>query len=1065
MVVNDQEPHFPATQYEDIRDNGFEHLNYEAEDDERARRRLRDREQRTADNLAAENSIIKEITCINFMCHKKLHVELGPLINFVVGMNGSGKSAVLTAITLVLAGKTASTMRGSKMGSFIKSGEENGILIIKLKNEGDDAYQPELFGEEIIVERHFSRSGNNTFKMKTSTGRLISNKKSDIDELVEYFQLQVDNPMTVLNQEMAKKFLTRSTPAAKYDFFIEGVQLKALDADYKVVSDTCDSLDVKLKDFKANVKVLKKTADAAKAKADMVQKHGGIRREARRFRNQLAWAQVEAEEEKFRRREEDILNTEAKIQEYERMAEGLDIELQQADDHLERATEAERVTRQELEPLQAELEAATSIHRAALAEVSAHKKHVLEVKESMKSGMAKVKQVEADIKAEEERLVEINGGSHARMQAAIEEAKRLAAAAKSAHKESENQLPELEKRREQVASESQAVEQSLRSKAAEVETARGRLDDLKQRRGDVMAGFDRQMPRLMDMIRRDKGFREHPVGPIGLHITLLDGSWALLVEKAIGSNLGGFVVTSKSDQVRLNNLIKDSGVKSPTPVLIGNHHAFNIAGHEPDPEYTTLLRVLNIENELIQRQLIIAHGIEQSVLFKDLESAQRFMYEGARPRNVKQCLVLNKNKPGWGHRLGFGTSGANARDLAPIYPVKGAPRLKTDAESQIQNQQALVRGLETEKNELDNKRRQAQQQIKNATSAVHHHMKTIQNLKIDSQRADEKAEALQIELERDIVEDGRLEMYRENLKIDQQNLAIDQETYGNTRLEEVRLNEVAAGRKSELDAVNNRVTDHEAKINKATLKTRQKAAARSTVLPRKNLAMQHVAEYQAAKRALEEKRDRVAATLVTYNAQATQVCPRVAIDPGQTKESLERTFNKLKQQVDSYNRQQGGTDEAILNQALATAEAQQVAENALQDITELHQLLKQAFAKRMSMFRDFQRHISARSRINFNYLLSERAFRGTLTIDHRAKALDVHVEPDETTKKGSGRQTKTLSGGEKSFSNICLLLALWEAMGQPLRCLDEFDVFMDDVNRDVSTKMIVGSTYLWLRLC
>jgi chromosome segregation ATPase len=55
-----------------------------------------------------------------------------------------------------------------------------------------------------------------------------------------------------------------------------------------------------------------------------------------------------------------------------------------------------------------------------------------------------------------------------------------------------------------------------------------------------------------------------------------------------------------------------------------------------------------------------------------------------------------------------------------------------------------------------------------------------------------------------------------------------------------------------------------------------------------------------------------------------------------------------------------------------------------------------------------------------------------------------------------GRNTKTLSGGEKSFSSICLLLALWEAMGSPLRCLDEFDVFMDNVNRDVSTKMIVS---------
>jgi chromosome segregation ATPase len=65
------------------------------------------------------------------------------------------------------------------------------------------------------------------------------------------------------------------------------------------------------------------------------------------------------------------------------------------------------------------------------------------------------------------------------------------------------------------------------------------------------------------------------------------------------------------------------------------------------------------------------------------------------------------------------------------------------------------------------------------------------------------------------------------------------------------------------------------------------------------------------------------------------------------------------------------------------------------------------------------------------------------------------VQPDAATKSSKGRQTKTLSGGEKSFSTICLLLALWEAMGSPVRCLDEFDVFMDQVNRDISMRMMI----------
>ena len=113
--------------------------------------------------------------------------------------------------------------------------------------------------------------------------------------------------------------------------------------------------------------------------------------------------------------------------------------------------------------------------------------------------------------------------------------------------------------------------------------------------------------------------------------------------------------------------------------------------------------------------------------------------------------------------------------------------------------------------------------------------------------------------------------------------------------------------------------------------------------------------------------------------------------------------------------------------------------------------------KRRARWEKFRTLISGRAKGHFIFLLENRGFRGELLIDHGDRLLEIQVQPDAAAKSAKGRQTKTLSGGEKSFSTICLLLALWEAMGSPVRCLDEFDVFMDQVNRDVSMKMMIAA--------
>lgn len=97
----------------------------------------------------------------------------------------------------------------------------------------------------------------------------------------------------------------------------------------------------------------------------------------------------------------------------------------------------------------------------------------------------------------------------------------------------------------------------------------------------------------------------------------------------------------------------------------------------------------------------------------------------------------------------------------------------------------------------------------------------------------------------------------------------------------------------------------------------------------------------------------------------------------------------------------------------------------------------------MSRWTDFREHIAARARQMFSHHLTSRGFTGKLKFQHEKCTLDILIQTEADAGKVKARQkdTKSLSGGEKSFSTVCLLLTMWESVGCPLRCLDEFVSF------------------------
>lgn len=471
-------------------------------------------------------------------------------------------------------------------------------------------------------------------------------------------------------------------------------------------------------------------------------------------------------------------------------------------------------------------------------------------------------------------------------------------------------------------------------------------------------------------------------------------------------------------------------------------------------QYDTILRVLNITNESVKRQLIIGHYIDQTILVADRREAIRIMYDGPRPQKVKHCFTIHDSQKDKGFRVAF--SGGSGRDISPVYPPKGRSRMQTDTESQINLQKETVQSIEGELRIRTQAYERAKDDVNICREAIGQNKRAQHQLKIASQRAATRVEKLQIEVENMQGDDGKLDGLKQDLVPAEEGLQLQEKNYGDSAMEKDRLNAAATEKKRDLDAAKQRLAEFDTRLAKIQSKIRNQEQARKLALLEKNRSVEEVEEC----REMKEHEERAHATqlevVAQYNKDALAICAKVPVGPDDTEASLSRVYDVKKQRLDEARKKQGGSDEEI-KQAAVDAKAIFLASvSSRKELEELLQLLKKSFMMRLEQYRAFQKWISARSRINFSYLLSERAFRGKLVIDHKNRLMDVQVQPDDTNKSARGRQTKTLSGGEKSFSSICLLLSLWEAMGAPLRCLDEFDVFMDDVNRDVSTRMIVS---------
>lgn len=138
-----------------------------------------------------EGSIVR-IAMENFLTYDICEVSPGPHLNMIIGANGTGKSSIVCAICLGLAGKPAFMGRADKVGFFVKRGCSKGLVEIELFRTSGN----------LIITREIDVIKNQSFwfiNKKPVTQKIV-------EEQVAALNIQVGNLCQFLPQDKVGEF-------------------------------------------------------------------------------------------------------------------------------------------------------------------------------------------------------------------------------------------------------------------------------------------------------------------------------------------------------------------------------------------------------------------------------------------------------------------------------------------------------------------------------------------------------------------------------------------------------------------------------------------------------------------------------------------------------------------------------------------------------------------------------------------------------------------------------------------------------------------------------------------
>lgn len=987
-------------------------------------------------NSPAKAGVIERLVLRNFMCHEYFQLDLGPQLNFIIGRNGSGKSAILTGISVGLGAKAADTNRGTSMRSLIKDGKNTARVTITLKNDGSEAYRRSVYGSHIIIERVLQRQGTNTYNIKSEQGMVISKKKTTIDEILVRFNITVDNPLAFLSQDRAREFITLTTDKSKYNYFMTGTLLSEILSTYQSISknivEVNNKLKVALEHLEAVRRIYNKSAHVFKnfKRSDHLRKHLEL------LHGKIYWYNVTVFEKKIQKYKLNILHLEEEIHEIERKAAELSSKIVSSKTNVPLLQEKVADARNELAKIHEELHECQNSYTQIRMGVS-------DVANEIKSEEGEIKSLKAEVKGlEKEVEKELN-----RLKNAVDEPSALDSKRAT--------LKRLEEERDKLRLLNESFNSPQNSNIIliqdQITTLRERLQDFKRRKNDISAAqrdqfapWGQTMAKVINAINSTNKWREKPIGPIGFYVGLKDefSEWKDLINAVLLQTLDSFLVSCEHDRRLLQQIFKQFRINKN--IITRKFEEFQYeagiaVGH------ITFLKMLDILNRHVAYTLIDSNMIEKCVITDDRRNANSLITQ----RNVLNVFsLLNANS---GHR----STGTNKSfRIDPIYYRNDLHKLSSGSQSSADETRKLDYRIQEEQrnlNELERNLKEARIAFQNAKQ---NNEKRYQEVQVQLRRlADEifreennsndANESSRVETLRGQIQEFENQITHKYgiLESLRQDIVKDKEKFVKAKLNVERKKEQLAeatvlkeNAEQEMLQLDGNISEMEAQMSQHEMK--------------KELLKTSIEQLEAK---MELGKERLKPLL----ADAESRCSRnlVTIEETDTSESISKEYERTQQAVQEAEKTIGKSIQEIQEELVKNKEKKDAAERRATNLKKISKSLQIDLNRRFDALHTTILRNTGEAASSFERSLALRGFKGELQFNFTEESLTMLVQTKNDAQK---RTTESLSGGEKSFTQIALLLAIWKMMDSKIRGLDEFDVFMDSVNRSVSIKLLLN---------